>query len=98
MQGFYQLIKEWTSTLYHIPTVINVVIDRLCAEPDNPTLLKALGELYTKEASYDKALAIYLRQVSNQSRIHQVCFLHFNGSGLVKEQVALDTGSNCQEV
>ncbi|KAG1659621.1 Vacuolar protein sorting-associated protein 41 [Nymphon striatum] len=61
IEGFHKLIRDWPSDLYSIPTIINAVIDRLVYDPENQLLLQSLGDLYSYEMSYDKALAIYLR-------------------------------------
>ena len=60
-QGFQKLIKEWPSYLYNIQTLVNAVLDKLDRDRNNPVLLECLGELYTYDKRYDRALAIYLK-------------------------------------
>ncbi|XP_041366904.1 vacuolar protein sorting-associated protein 41 homolog [Gigantopelta aegis] len=60
-QRFYQLIKGWPQDLYNIETIINVLLTRLDFDRNNSILLQSLGQLYTYQRSFDKALAIYLR-------------------------------------
>ncbi|XP_070565310.1 vacuolar protein sorting-associated protein 41 homolog [Ptychodera flava] len=60
-EGFNKLIKEWPHTLYDLMTIVNAVQERLDRDPEQPILLKTLGELYTYDKRYDRALAIYLK-------------------------------------
>ncbi|XP_006824071.2 vacuolar protein sorting-associated protein 41 homolog [Saccoglossus kowalevskii] len=60
-EGFHQLIKEWSPTLYDLMTIVNAVQERLDRDYEHPVLLKTLGELYTYDKRFDKALAIYLK-------------------------------------
>ncbi|KAL5007431.1 hypothetical protein ScPMuIL_016237 [Solemya velum] len=60
-ERFLQLVKEWPHNLYNIQTIVNAVLDRLDRDKHNKILLQTLGELYSYERAFDKALAIYLR-------------------------------------
>ena len=42
-------------------TVVNAVQERLQRDPDNRRLMQTLGDLFSKDGRYDKALAIYLK-------------------------------------
>ncbi|XP_077978241.1 vacuolar protein sorting-associated protein 41 homolog [Glandiceps talaboti] len=61
IEGFHQLIKEWPHHLYDLMTIVNAVQERLSREPEHKLLLRTLGELYTYDKRFDKALAIYLK-------------------------------------
>ena len=61
IQGFHQLIKDWPSDLYDLMTIVNAVKERLQRDPTNPKLMQTLGDLYSCDGRYDKALAIYLK-------------------------------------
>ena len=63
--GFLNLIKEWPSDLYNIQTLVNAVLDKLDRHREDRILLQCLGELYTYDKRYDKALDIYLRLKHN---------------------------------
>lgn len=72
--GFLKLVKEWSPTLYHVPAVVNTVIEHVIVSgADNVILLEALAILYTHEKKYDKALAMYLKLKSKDifSLIHK---------------------------
>ena len=58
---FAVFLREWPSDLYHIPTIVNAIWDRVDRDPNNVTLLESLALLYTQQARFDKALEIYLR-------------------------------------
>ncbi|KAJ9598465.1 hypothetical protein L9F63_010861, partial [Diploptera punctata] len=61
-QGFLQLVKEWSPTLYNVPAVVNAVLEHLLVnDTDKTLLLEALAILYSHEKKYDKALAMYLK-------------------------------------
>ena len=60
-EGFLKFVRLWPADLYNLSVVVNVVIERLLAEPDNQTLLRALATLYTYQRKYDKAMAMYLK-------------------------------------
>ncbi|XP_063231920.1 vacuolar protein sorting-associated protein 41 homolog isoform X2 [Bacillus rossius redtenbacheri] len=61
-QGFLQVVKEWSPTLYNVPAVVNAVLEHLLvSERERAVLLEALAILYTHERKYDKALAMYLK-------------------------------------
>lgn len=61
-QGFLKLVKEWSSTLYNVPAVVNAVLEHLLVnDSDKTLLLEALAILYSHEKKYDKALAMYLK-------------------------------------
>lgn len=53
--------QEWPSSLYSVQAVINAVIDVLLRNPNQKTLLEALGALYSFVKQFDKALAIYVK-------------------------------------
>ena len=38
-EGFLHLIRSWSSDLYNISAIVNVVIEHLLVDPDNSTLL-----------------------------------------------------------
>ncbi|KAL0275469.1 UNVERIFIED_CONTAM: hypothetical protein PYX00_003307 [Menopon gallinae] len=60
--GFLNLVKEWSPTLYHVPAVVNTVLEQvLVSSGDKVILLEALAILYTHEKKYDKALATCLK-------------------------------------
>ncbi|XP_022090770.1 vacuolar protein sorting-associated protein 41 homolog [Acanthaster planci] len=61
LEGFHQLIKLWPTDLYDLMTLVCAVQDRLLRDPDNRILMQTLGELYSYDQRYDKALAIYLK-------------------------------------
>ncbi|XP_072029867.1 vacuolar protein sorting-associated protein 41 homolog isoform X2 [Amphiura filiformis] len=67
IEGFHQLIKEWPADLYDLMTIVNAVQERLQRwpqdqiDPDNRRLMQTLGDLYSYDGRYDKALAIYLK-------------------------------------
>ncbi|XP_038045222.1 LOW QUALITY PROTEIN: vacuolar protein sorting-associated protein 41 homolog [Patiria miniata] len=61
LEGFHQLIKLWPSDLYDLMTLVCAVQDRLLRDPNNRILMQTLGELYSYDQRYDKALAIYLK-------------------------------------
>ncbi|XP_033639458.1 vacuolar protein sorting-associated protein 41 homolog isoform X2 [Asterias rubens] len=61
LEGFHQLIKEWPPDLYDLMTLVCAVQDRLLRDPNNRILMQTLGELYSYDQRYDKALAIYLK-------------------------------------
>jgi len=60
-EGFLKLVRTWSSDIYNIAAVVNVVIEQLLLDPDNETLLRALATLYTYQRKYDKAMAMYLK-------------------------------------
>jgi len=60
-EGFLHLVRSWSSDLYNISAIVNVVIEHLLVDPDNSTLLRALATLYTYQRKYDKAMAMYLK-------------------------------------
>ncbi|XP_076360932.1 vacuolar protein sorting-associated protein light isoform X2 [Tachypleus tridentatus] len=74
-KGFLKLVQEWPSDLYSIPTIIKAVDYRLTFEPDNNVLLLSLGELYTYEKKFDKALVIYLK-IGNNQRVFELIREH----------------------
>lgn len=59
-QGFLELIKEWSPTLYNTSAVINAVHEQF-NERDKDILLESLALLYSYERKYEKALAMYLK-------------------------------------
>ncbi|CAG2062815.1 unnamed protein product [Timema podura] len=60
--GLLQMVKEWPSTLYNVPAVVNAVLEHLLVNDcDRIILLETLAILYTHEKKYDKALAMYLK-------------------------------------
>lgn len=60
--GFLQLIKEWSSKLYSITAVVNMVLEHLLVQNQRQNvLLEALAILYSHDGKYDKALAMYLK-------------------------------------
>jgi len=61
VEGFLSFIRTWSSDLYNVSAVVNVVIEQLLTEPDNPTLLRSLATLYTYQRKYDKAMSMYLK-------------------------------------
>jgi len=61
LDGFLNFIREWPSDLYNLTAVVNIVIEQLLVEPDNPTLLRSLATLYSYQRKYDKAMAMYLK-------------------------------------
>ena len=60
-ERFLQLVREWPSHLYKVQTVINALLERLDRDRTNTYLIRALGDLYSYERQFDKALSIYLR-------------------------------------
>ncbi|KAK7508589.1 hypothetical protein BaRGS_00000155, partial [Batillaria attramentaria] len=60
-EQFYQLIKSWPHELYNKDVLVNAIVTRLDREPNQEQLLQSLGQLYTFQKAFDKALAIYLR-------------------------------------
>ncbi|XP_071158448.1 vacuolar protein sorting-associated protein 41 homolog [Mytilus edulis] len=60
-ERFLQLVRDWPSHLYKVQTVINALLDRLDRDRGNTYLMRALGDLYSYERQFDKALSIYLR-------------------------------------
>ena len=61
VEGFLKYIRLWSSDLYNLGAVVNVVIGELLTQPDNQTMLRALATLYTNQRKYDKAMAMYLK-------------------------------------
>lgn len=59
--GFLRIIKEWPPQLYSVQAIINAVIEYLLRNPNQKTLLEALGALYTFVKQFDKALTIYVK-------------------------------------
>ncbi|XP_076655812.1 vacuolar protein sorting-associated protein light [Halictus rubicundus] len=60
--GFLQLVKEWSPTLYNVAAVVNGVLEHLIAQNKRQNvLLEALAILYIHDERYDKALAMYLK-------------------------------------
>ena len=61
--GFLQLIKEWSSSLYNVAAVINMVLGHFLIHDyhNQSVLLEALAILYSHDGKYDKALAMYLK-------------------------------------
>ncbi|XP_069111688.1 vacuolar protein sorting-associated protein 41 homolog [Argopecten irradians] len=60
-ETYLKMVKEWPSYLYNVKTLISSTLERLDSNRGNKTLLQALGELYSFERSFDKALAIYIK-------------------------------------
>ncbi|XP_071956402.1 vacuolar protein sorting-associated protein 41 homolog [Antedon mediterranea] len=61
LQGFHRLIRRWPQDLYDLMTIVSAVKDRLRELPDDCILMQTLGDLYSYDKRYDKALAIYLK-------------------------------------
>eukprot|EP00092_Neocalanus_flemingeri_P033946 GFUD01036912.1.p1 GENE.GFUD01036912.1~~GFUD01036912.1.p1 ORF type:complete len:874 (+),score=241.55 GFUD01036912.1:57-2678(+) len=61
VEGFLNFIRLWSSDLYNLSAVVNVVIEQLLIQPDNATLLRSLATLYSFQRKYDKAMAMYLK-------------------------------------
>ncbi|XP_033218064.1 vacuolar protein sorting-associated protein 41 homolog [Belonocnema kinseyi] len=60
--GFLQLVKEWSPTLYTVTAVVNGVLEHLLVHNQRQNvLLEALAILYSHGGKYDKALAMYLK-------------------------------------
>lgn len=60
--GFLQLVKEWSPTLYTVAAVVNGVLEHLIVHNQRQNvLLEALAILYIHDGKYDKALAMYLK-------------------------------------
>lgn len=60
--GFLQLVKEWSSSLYTVAAVVNGVLEHLLVHSQRQNvLLEALAILYIHDGKYDKALAMYLK-------------------------------------
>lgn len=61
-EGFLQLVKEWSPTLYTVAAVVNGILEHLMThDKHHNVLLEALAILYSHERKYDKALAMYLK-------------------------------------
>ena len=58
---FAEFLRDWPADLYHIPTIVNAIWDRVDVDPNNAVLLDCLAILYTQQSRFDKALEIYLR-------------------------------------
>lgn len=62
LDGFLQLVKEWSPKLYTVTAVINGVLEHLLiSNVRQNVLLEALAILYSHDGKYDKALAMYLK-------------------------------------
>ncbi|XP_033100786.1 vacuolar protein sorting-associated protein 41 homolog [Anneissia japonica] len=61
LKGFHRLIRSWPQDLYDLMTIVSAVKDLLRKFPDDPILNQTLGDLYSYDKRYDKALAIYLK-------------------------------------
>ncbi|KAI4491843.1 PREDICTED: vacuolar protein sorting-associated protein 41 homolog [Polistes canadensis] len=60
--GFLELVKEWSPTLYTVAAVVNGVLEHLLVHKQRQNvLLEALAILYIHDGKYDKALAMYLK-------------------------------------
>ncbi|XP_046834761.1 vacuolar protein sorting-associated protein 41 homolog isoform X2 [Vespa crabro] len=60
--GFLELVKEWSPTLYTVAAVVNGVLEHLIVHNQRQNvLLEALAILYIHDGKYDKALAMYLK-------------------------------------
>ncbi|XP_020282011.1 vacuolar protein sorting-associated protein 41 homolog isoform X2 [Pseudomyrmex gracilis] len=60
--GFLQLVKEWSPSLYTVAAVVNGVLEHLLVHSQRQNvLLEALAILYIHDGKYDKALAMYLK-------------------------------------
>ena len=60
--GFLQLVKEWSPSLYTVTAVVNGVLEHLLGNNQQQNvLLEALAILYSHDGKYDKALAMYLK-------------------------------------
>lgn len=60
--GFLQLVKEWSPSLYTVAAVVNGVLEHLLVHNQRQNvLLEALAILYSHDGKYDKALAMYLK-------------------------------------
>mmetsp|Transcript_26359 Transcript_26359/g.79200 ORF Transcript_26359/g.79200 Transcript_26359/m.79200 type:complete len:896 (-) Transcript_26359:107-2794(-) len=59
---FQQTIREWPPTLYDVRKIITAVIEQHGKDPKgHEILMETLGELYTYDKQFDKALHIYLK-------------------------------------
>lgn len=59
---FQQTIREWPPTLYDVRKIITAVIEQHGKDPKgHGILMETLGELYTHDKQFDKALHIYLK-------------------------------------
>ncbi|XP_019888291.2 vacuolar protein sorting-associated protein 41 homolog isoform X1 [Ooceraea biroi] len=60
--GFLQLVKEWSPSLYTVAAVVNGVLEHLLVHNSRQNvLLEALAILYIHDGKYDKALAMYMK-------------------------------------
>lgn len=60
-EGLLRLIKSWPHNLYNMQAIINRLRNEYERDKNNLILLECLGELYTFQNRFDKALAIFLR-------------------------------------
>eukprot|EP00041_Stephanoeca_diplocostata_P024167 m.605583 g.605583 ORF g.605583 m.605583 type:complete len:910 (+) comp22465_c0_seq3:156-2885(+) len=59
---FQQTIKDWPPILYDVRKIITAVIEQHSKDPKgHGILMETLGELYTHDKQFDKALHIYLK-------------------------------------
>lgn len=61
MQGFLDIVKEWSPDLYNVSAVVNAVLEHLLVNSNSNVLLEALAILYSYCGKYDKSLAMYLK-------------------------------------
>jgi hypothetical protein len=60
--GFLELVKEWSPSLYTVAAVVNGVLEHLLIHNQRQNvLLEALAILYIHDGKYDKALAMYMK-------------------------------------
>uniref|UniRef100_A0A914VKR4 Vacuolar protein sorting-associated protein 41 homolog n=1 Tax=Plectus sambesii TaxID=2011161 RepID=A0A914VKR4_9BILA len=64
IDGFRRLVREWSPDLYRVGGLITHALERLYRKnldrDTHNSLLCTLGQLYTYERSYERALAIYM--------------------------------------
>ena len=83
-------MRTWPPEIYDVGKVVNLLVEELLVNPDNPMFQRALATLFSYQKKYDKAMAMYLKlghkdvfQLIRRHDLFQVSSVFFMETGSV---------------